>query len=82
MRTWLPLPPSSAGATTESGELRLAADVGLPSAKPLLQLAAERLARLQLMAAEGVAGAGAGIANLTHWCVRRPSKSRESWIWA
>ncbi|GLI69408.1 hypothetical protein VaNZ11_014011 [Volvox africanus] len=57
------------GLTVDGGssELRLTADLGLPSAKSLLQLGAEKLARLQLLAAESVSGPNSGVAYPLQW---------------
>lgn len=51
--TLVPITPASysPGFVDSAEVLRASADVGLPSAKPLLQVWAEKLARLQLMAA-------------------------------
>ncbi|GFR46254.1 hypothetical protein Agub_g7805 [Astrephomene gubernaculifera] len=65
------------GASLESGELALSADPGLPSAKSLLQLTAERLARLQLLAAESVSGANSGVENLLQWYILVPPAASE-----
>ncbi|GIL74650.1 hypothetical protein Vretimale_2290 [Volvox reticuliferus] len=60
---------------SSSGELRLTADIGLPSAKSLLQLGAEKLARLQLLAAESVSGPNSGVAYPLNWYLLVPSAS-------
>ncbi|KAK9843554.1 hypothetical protein WJX81_008640 [Elliptochloris bilobata] len=44
-------------------------DIGLPSRKPLFQLQAERLARLQQLAAEAAYGAGAAVRNPLRWYI-------------
>ncbi|GIL48342.1 hypothetical protein Vafri_4620, partial [Volvox africanus] len=58
-----------------SSELRLTADLGLPSAKSLLQLGAEKLARLQLLAAESVSGPNSGVAYPLQWYLLVPPPS-------
>lgn len=65
------------GATTEAGELRLTADIGLPSAKSLLQLCAEKIRRLQMMAAESVSGPNSGVANPLHWYLLVPAAAEQ-----
>ena len=44
-------------------------DVGLPSTKPLLQLYAERLVRIQRLSTESLSGPGSGVACPTHWYI-------------
>lgn len=57
-----PPPPHTHTGTLEGGEVRAGGDVGLPSTKSPLQLFGERLAASQRLAAQAVAGAGAGVA--------------------
>lgn len=48
-------------------ELKLAADLGLPSAKSLAQLTAERLLRIQLLASHIVHGPNSGVPRPVQW---------------
>ncbi|EFJ40387.1 hypothetical protein VOLCADRAFT_108177 [Volvox carteri f. nagariensis] len=63
------------GSSGDGGELRLTADLGLPSAKSLVQLGAEKVARLQLLAAESVSGPNSGVAYPLHWYLLVPPAS-------
>ncbi|GLC59669.1 hypothetical protein PLESTB_001520400 [Pleodorina starrii] len=67
--------PSASGSGTSGGDLRLTADLGLPSAKSLVQLGAEKLARLQLLAAESVGGPNSGVAHPLQWYLLVPPSS-------
>ncbi|GAX80288.1 hypothetical protein CEUSTIGMA_g7726.t1 [Chlamydomonas eustigma] len=54
---------------------QLTVDVGLPSTKPLLQLYAERLLRIQKLSAEALSGPGSGISCPTHWYIMATSQT-------
>jgi hypothetical protein len=58
-----------AAGRLELGEPAVTLDVGLASGKSPLQLFAERLLRLQRLAAEAAFGRHSGAAAPIHWCV-------------
>eukprot|EP00197_Chlamydomonas_leiostraca_P000451 CAMPEP_0202887736 /NCGR_PEP_ID=MMETSP1391-20130828/42836_1 /ASSEMBLY_ACC=CAM_ASM_000867 /TAXON_ID=1034604 /ORGANISM="Chlamydomonas leiostraca, Strain SAG 11-49" /LENGTH=1357 /DNA_ID=CAMNT_0049571033 /DNA_START=127 /DNA_END=4200 /DNA_ORIENTATION=- len=59
----------------EDGVVRATQDAGLPSTKSPLQLFAERLVASQRLAAEGVAGPGAGVATPLDWYIAAAAAS-------
>ena len=62
----------------DGDEALVTKDIGLPSTKPLLQLYAERLLRIQRLSTESLSGPGSSVACPTQWYIMASAASAPS----